>query len=154
MSNKFKQFLASEDGAITVDYVVLSAAAVAMAISTTDVLDDTIDFLSSRLEAQLRNQQISDAFVQFDSAFWQGQYDDGTFNETQTEDYFNQANELMNQELIDKINELTPAAYDGTLTTNETGELIAAISVGLQRNIFEASDLGDLMTTLGLDGYA
>ena len=137
MSEYLRQFLKEDSGAISVDWVVLSAAAVSMAIATTDVLDSTIDDVSSRLEAQLRNQQLSDDFVQFTSADFEDFYQAGTLTEEQAGDLFNAANELMNGDIIAALEAGIPEKIAGTLTAQEEAALQAIASVAHQRNIVD-----------------
>lgn len=51
-----------EDGAVTVDWVVLTAAVVIMAIGAITVLDDAIEGLASEISLELVWSNISGAF--------------------------------------------------------------------------------------------
>lgn len=138
MSN-FRQFLISESGAITVDWVVLTAAVTGMALAATAVVEGGIENLASDLEAQLRTQQVSDAFVQFDSSFFNGLYDLGMVTEANAEAYFNLANEMTNAEILSALEQGMLDLNDGNLSDAEIAQLMAMASVAIQRNIIDES---------------
>ena len=137
MQTTVQRFIVSEDGAITVDWVVLSAAVVAMAIAATDVINGGLRDLSSNLEAQLRTQQISDAFVLFTPDHFDALYDAGTLTEAQAEDLFAAANEKTNAEILTALEGYIQDITDGTITEAELAEAFAVASVAYQRNIVE-----------------
>ncbi|MBO6604074.1 MULTISPECIES: hypothetical protein [Paracoccaceae] len=137
MSEYFRQFLRDESGAITVDWVVLSAAAVSMAIAATDVLEGSIGELASDLEAQLRTQQISDSFVQFTSAHFEPFYQQDTLTVAQAEQLFTNANEMTNAAILTALESGISAMNAGTLTDAQMAELVAVASVAYQRNIVD-----------------
>jgi len=131
------KFCQSEDAAITVDWTVLSAAAVGMAVAMTAVLTDAISVLSSRLEAQMRTQQISDAFVQFNGSHFEPLLEAGLVTESEAQDLFVLANTMMNQTVLDSLEAGINAINDGTITEAEYAQLVAVASVAYQRNIVD-----------------
>lgn len=145
MSN-FRQFLISESGAITVDWVVLTAAVTGMALAATAVVESGIADLASDLEAQLRTQQVSDAFVQFDSSFFNDLYDLGMVSEEDAEVYFNLANEMTNADILTALEQGVMDLNDGNLSDAEIAQLVAVASVAVQRNIIDAESLDQIMT--------
>lgn len=145
MSN-FRQFLNSESGAITVDWVVLTAAVTGMALAATAVVETGIEDLASDLEAQLRTQQVSDAFVQFDSSFFNDLYDLGMVTEDDAEVYFNIANEMTNAEILTALEQGLLDLNDGNLSDAEIAQLVAVASVAIQRNIIDEGSISLAMT--------
>lgn len=138
MSN-FRQFLTSESGAITVDWVVLTAAVCGMALAATALVETGIEDLASDLEAQLRTQQVSDAFVQFNSSHFDALYDLGMVTEANAEIYFDIANEMTNAEILTALEEGILDYNDGNLSDAEVAQLVALASVAYQRNIIDDS---------------
>ena len=132
-----QDFLRDETGAVTVDWTVLAAAAMGMAIAATAVITDGIEGLSSNLEAQLRTQQISDAFVQFTSTHFDPLYDAGVLDEETAETLFTDANEKTNQEVLDSLEYYIDKINDGTINEVELAEAFAVASVAAQRNIVD-----------------
>ena len=142
----FRQFLISESGAITVDWVVLTAAATGMALAATAIVETGIDDLASDLEAQLRTQQVSDAFVQFDSSFFNDLYDLGMVTEANAEVFFDIANEMTNAEILDALEQGMMDLNDGLLSDAEIAQLVAVASVAIQRNIVDENSVSLTMT--------
>ena len=144
MSN-FRQFLSSESGAITVDWVVLTAAVTGMALAATAIVETGIADLASDLEAQLRTQQVSDAFVQFNSSDFNDLYDLGMVTEANAEIYFNLANDMTNAEILTALEDGLLQFNDGNLSDAEIVELYAIASVAIQRNIVSGDSVGDIL---------
>jgi Flp pilus assembly pilin Flp len=117
----FNRFLREEDGAISVDYTVLSAAAVSMAIATTALLTGGIDNLTQRIDTELRERQLNDTFIDFESAHFEPLYMAGLLSEEDAGDLWNTANSKMNQELIDQLADGIAKIQDGSITEEETG---------------------------------
>ncbi|MBF9036652.1 hypothetical protein HKCCE2091_20645 [Rhodobacterales bacterium HKCCE2091] len=133
-----RNFWTDESGAISVDYVVLACGAVAMSMAASDVVRDGLRNLSSDLEAQLRTQQISDAFVNFQSSFFDPLYDAGAISEEQASDFFSLANEMTNAQVLTFLENGIERLNDGDqMTEEELGQLFAVASVAYQRNIVD-----------------
>jgi hypothetical protein len=143
--SNFRQFLSSDSGAITVDWVVLTAAVTGMALAATAVVEGGIANLASDLEAQLRTQQVSDAFVQFRSADFNALYDLGMVTEANAEIYFGIANDMTNAEILTALEDGLLQFNDGNLTDAEIAELVAVASVAVQRNIISVETIGEIM---------
>jgi Flp pilus assembly pilin Flp len=135
------KFLQSESGAVTVDWVVLTAAAAGLAIAATSVVSGGLESLAADLEEQLRTQQISDSFVQFRSSDFDVLYDAGTLTEEQATASFAIANEMDNAEILSGLEALILKSVDGTITNDEEAAMYAMASVAVQRNIIDASEL-------------
>ena len=140
------KFLASESGAISVDWTVLTAAVAGMALAATAVIEDGISTLASNLEAELRTQQVSDAFVQFNSSHFNALYDAGMIDEASAQSLFDIANQMTNAEILNGLESGILAYNDGTMTDEEVAMLVAMASVGVQRNIISSDDVNLVST--------
>ncbi|MGX0974844.1 Flp pilus assembly pilin Flp [Roseovarius sp. MBR-51] len=56
----FKNFSKDEDGAVTVDWVVLTAAVVGLGIAGVASVSDGIDALATKIETGVTNQVVAD----------------------------------------------------------------------------------------------
>lgn len=63
MSNSFDQFFKEDSGAVTVDWVVLTAATVGLGIASLAVVVGGVDDLSSDVSGQLTSQDITTRFA-------------------------------------------------------------------------------------------
>jgi len=62
MNTYIKPFLADEDGAVTVDWVVLAAGVITLALAATGVVVNGTEDLTKDAEAKLKSQLISTSF--------------------------------------------------------------------------------------------
>jgi len=145
----FTKFLRDEHGAISVDYTVLSAAAVSVAIAATAIMTGAIDNLTQRVDTELRERQLNDTFIEFESAHFEPLYMVGLLSEEEAGELWNNANAKMNQQLLDSLAEGIAKIQDGSITEEELGELFAQASVAYQRNIVDDAVLEHYF---GLDG--
>lgn len=145
----FKKFLSEENGSVSVDYTVLSAAAVGVSVATVAVISGGIDVLTANIDQELRERQLNDTFISFESAHFEPLYMAGILTEGEAGDLWNSANAKMNQDLIDQLADGIAKIQDGTITEAELGELFAAASVAYQRNVV---DDAVLEYYFGLDG--
>lgn len=134
---RVKTFLNDENGAISVDYTVLSAGAVAMAISATAIITGGIDFITSNVDAELRERQLNDTFIDFKPVHFAPLLQLGTVTEDDALLLFNAANSKMNQDIIDTLQEGIIAIEEGTILPEEIPELFAIASVAYQRNVVD-----------------
>jgi Flp pilus assembly pilin Flp len=58
----FKKFLSDESGAVTVDWVVLTAALVGLGLAVMSVISTGLEDLSGDIQTQLQADHITDAF--------------------------------------------------------------------------------------------
>jgi Flp pilus assembly pilin Flp len=63
MTNLIKNFAKSESGAVTVDWVVLTAAIVGLGLAVMAVVSDGIGNLSNDIDTQLTGQAIATTFI-------------------------------------------------------------------------------------------
>ncbi|NKX46224.1 Flp family type IVb pilin [Roseicyclus persicicus] len=135
MKSLTAHFLRDESGVVSVDWTVLSAATVAMSLATVAVLSGAIQGLISRLDAELRAQQMSDNFVVFTSAHFEPLYEGNHITAEAAEGLFALANEMMNQEVLDALEYGLQALENGELSPDDIAVLIAIGSVAAQRNL-------------------
>jgi chromosome condensin MukBEF complex kleisin-like MukF subunit len=128
-------FLTSDSGAVTVDWTTLAAAAVGMALATAAMLTGTINMVNSRLDGELRQQQLSDGFVRFTSAHFEMLYATGALEPDAAEQLFTTVNALLNQDILNNLQAGIAALEAGTLPAHEIGVLVALASVASQRNL-------------------
>lgn len=60
---QFQQFLRQDSGAVTVDWTVLTAGLVGMGLAATAVISGGVEDLARDIDAQLREIEISDSFL-------------------------------------------------------------------------------------------
>ena len=70
-------FLTSESGAVTVDWVVLTAAIVGLGLAVMAVVSAGVEDLSNDIEGQLSDQEITDSFTTTESGGSGGDDGDG-----------------------------------------------------------------------------
>lgn len=145
----FIEFMRDDSGSVSVDYTVISAAAVGMAFAVTGIVTGGINNLTQRIDTELRERQLNDTFIDFLSAHFEPLYMAGLLTEEDAADLWSAANAKMNQELIDILAAGIASINDGTITEAELGELWAAASVAYQRNIVDDAVLEHYF---GLDG--
>ena len=57
-----RRFIRSESGAVTIDWVVLTAATVGMSLAVMSVVSDGIEDLADRISTQISDIQLRDSF--------------------------------------------------------------------------------------------
>lgn len=135
MIRAIRSFLTDEAGVVSVDWTMLSAAAVSLALATAGALSGAFQTMISRVDAELRTQQLSDDFVQFTSAHFEPLYELGLLDPESAGTMFDTANDMMNADIISALQEGITALEDGLLNSDEIAALIAIASVAWQRNI-------------------
>jgi hypothetical protein len=135
--NQFIEYLKDDGGAVSVDYTVLSAAAVGVALAATAVLVIGIDTVTGRVDAELRDRQLNDEFIGFLPAHFNQLFDAGLVDEEGAQALWTVADTRMNQQLIDALVAGITKIEDGTITEEELPALYAAASVAYQRNIVD-----------------
>ena len=152
MKPLIQHFIKDERGAVTVDWTVLSAATVGMSLATVGVLNGGLQGLVSRMDAELRAQQMSDNFIQFTSAHFEPLYQNGFTTAEEAEAAHDAANQMMNQEIIDALQYGIEKLEAGLLNTDQIVTLVAIASVARQRNIVDANVLDYYFGTDGGNG--
>jgi len=128
-------FLHDDSGAVTVDWTMLGAAAVGLSLATAAMLTDTLDTVISRVDNELRTQQLNDDFVQFTSAHIERLYAFGNVDAETAESLFTIANDMMNQEILDGLAWGLEQMQSGAISSNDMVALYAVASVAYQRNL-------------------
>jgi len=75
LKNSTKLFLTGESGAVTVDWVVLTAGMVGLGLATMAVVSGGVEDLSGDMQSQLETQEISTSFASAAVAWESGQWD-------------------------------------------------------------------------------
>jgi hypothetical protein len=141
MLHHLTQFLRTDRGAVTVDWTVLSAAAVSMALATVTVLEDGIETLVARIDAELRSQQLSDGYVQYQSGDFEPLIARGLITAEDGAAVFVTINQLMNSEILTALELGIDMLEAGTLPPEDLPTLVALASVARQRDIASAEML-------------
>lgn len=131
------QFVRGEAGAVSVDYTVLSAAAVGMAMSAAAILTGGVQDLTQRIDAELRTRQLSDSFIAFDSSHFEPLYEMQFATPEDAAAAFLLADDMMNQEVIDALTAGLMLAQQEELSRSQMTELFALASIAYQRNIID-----------------
>ena len=132
-----QSFWHNENGAITVDWTVLGAAVVGLSLATAAALTGTLDMVISRVDHELRSQQLSDDFVQFTPAHYEQLLSQAAVDTETAQSLFAIANSMMNQDIINALAQGLERMANGTLSNTEQAMLYAIASVAYQRNIVE-----------------
>lgn len=152
-SSTLTEFLIDDCGAITVDWTVLASAAVGLAIATTAIMTDTIQILAGRMDDELRSRQLSDDWIQFLATHFEPILETGYLSEAQAEVLYDEANVLMNYDIISQLTSGIEALEEGTITPEELVELVAVASVAYQRNLADDGMLDYYFGFGGSDPY-
>ncbi len=62
MLNRIASFALDEDGAVTVDWVILCAGVISLALAAVGVITDGTEDLSGDIDTNLKNELISTSF--------------------------------------------------------------------------------------------
>lgn len=135
MLGRLIPFLRNDQGAVTVDWTVLSAAAVSMALATVTVLEDGLEGLVSRIDSELRSQQLSDGFVTYQSGDFEPLIAEGSMTIEDGAVIFDTVNQLMNSEILAALELGIEMMEAGTLPQQDFPTLVALASVARQRDI-------------------
>lgn len=149
MIAQFKTFARAEAGAVTVDWTVLSAAAVSMALATTALMNSNISFLEGRMDDELRSRQLSDDWIDFYASHFEPVLQTGYISEDQASELFEEMNGAMNHSIVTRLEEGIAAIDAGTIEPDDLVQLIAIASVAYQRNIVSDAVLNEYF---GFDG--
>ncbi|MFY9246127.1 MAG: hypothetical protein WAO88_10070, partial [Roseicyclus sp.] len=106
-----------------------------LSLATAAMLTDTLDIVISRVDNELRTQQMSDDFVQFTSAHFEPLYAFGNVDAETAESLFTVANDMMNQEILDALEWGLEQMQSGAISSNDMVALYAVASVAYQRNL-------------------
>lgn len=141
MSQLLHRFIRDDHGAVTVEWTVLSAAAVSMSLATVAVLNGGLQTMVSRIDAELREQQMGENFIGFTSAHFEPLYEQNLTTPEYAETLFNSASTMMNQDIINALEQGITAMEEGRLSQEDIVALMALASVARQRNIVDSQIL-------------
>lgn len=132
-----KSFWHNENGAITVDWTALGAAVVGLSLATAAALTGTLDMVISRVDHELRSQQLSDDFVQYTPSHFEQLLSQAAVDTETAQSLFAIANGMMNQDIINALAQGLEKMANGTLSKDDQAMLYAIASVAYQRNIVD-----------------
>jgi hypothetical protein len=131
-------FLQDERGVVSVDWTTLSAGAIGLALATAGLLTGAFDVMISRVDGELRDQQLNDGFIKFTSAHFEALYENNLIQPAEAESLFGTANDLLNHDVLKQLQEGLEKLEAGELTSAEDiANLIAIGSVAWQRNLVD-----------------
>lgn len=147
------RFAADQRGAITVDWTVMSAAAVGLAIATSAIMTDSIDVLSGRMDDELRTRTLGDEWVQFAANHFEPILQTGYITEAEAQEAYDNAEDQMNYDILSGLEQGIAALEDGTITADEMVTLVGIASVAYQRNLVDDAMLDYYFGFEGGDPY-
>lgn len=108
MMNSTKLFLAEDSGAVTVDWVVLTAALVGLGLASMAVVSAGVEDLSGDMRSQMESQEISASFGSTAVAWEAGQWD--MSNPGIYDTYVAWMDNFEDQQLLDHMNNMAQFA--------------------------------------------
>lgn len=142
-------FIGSESGAITVDWTVLASGMTAMCLATAALMTDNFNMLSGLMDAEMRDRQMRDDWVQYFASHFEDALQSGYLSEEQAEALHDAAATLTNDQLREQLEAGIESLEADTITTEELMELVAIASVSDQRNIVDDATMDHYF---GFDG--
>jgi Flp pilus assembly pilin Flp len=149
----FQNFLSNESGAITVDWTVISCAAVSLALGTAALFTDVNGMLATNMNEELADGDLSDGYPDFAAAEGDGDWPDyaadgfdplltaGTITVTEAQALYDDAHDMMNHGIITALEAGIAAMEAGTLTIEELNELVSIATVAYERNLGSDAEL-------------
>ena len=149
MYPQFAEFFRNESGAISVDWTVLSAAAVGMAIATTAIMNDSLSFVSGQMDDELRERQLSDEWIQYAASHFEPILQTGYMTSAEAEAVFTAAEGQMNYDIMSQLEAGIAEIDAGTISAEDLVDLVGVASVAAQRNLVDDAILNHYF---GFDG--
>ncbi|MEJ6388906.1 hypothetical protein [Gymnodinialimonas ulvae] len=135
------RFSRTESGAITVDWTVLAAAMTAMCLATAALMNDNFNMLGGMMDAELRDRQMQDDWVEFYASHFEAALETGYITEDQAQAMHDLAASMSTNNLRDQLEAGITALENGTITTDELVELVAIASVAQQLNLVDEATM-------------
>jgi hypothetical protein len=133
--------LRAESGAITVDWTVLAAAMTAMCLATAALMNDNFLTLSGMMDAELRDRQMQDDWVEYYASRFEPALESGYLTEDQAQAIHDLAASMSTNNLRDQLEQGIRALEEGTITTDELVELVGIASVAEQLNLVDEATM-------------
>lgn len=130
-----KRFARDESGAITVDWMMISCAAVGFALATAAYFTDINAFLATNMNNELEGNDLSDGVPAYLAEHFQPLVDEGVVTPEAAVELYDAAHEMMNYEIITQLEQGIEQIEAGTLTEQELSELVAVASVADERDL-------------------
>ena len=138
------RFAADECGAISVDWTMISAAAVGLALATAAFFTDINAFLATNMNNELEGSDLSDGAPNYNPADgvpafvsenFEPLIDDGLITPEAAQELYDDAHEMMNYEIITTLEQGIAQLEAGTITEQELEELVAVATVADERDL-------------------
>ncbi len=140
---QFKAFAVEERGAITTDWTALTGLAVGFALATAAVFTDINGMVAGNMNAELADGDLADDWPHYISEHFGPLIDSGYLTEGQAAYLHSDAFDMMNHEVLARLEAGIAAIENGTITASELAELVAIASVAHQRNLVPDSLLDE-----------
>ncbi len=150
---RVRAFVTKQNGAMTVSWVSLSAAAVGFALSTAALMRDHSALVSGNMNDELAGGDISDGWPNYTYDHFAPLIEAGALTTEDAEALHDTAFDLMNHEVANQVAAGIAALEDGTMTPEELSELIALGSIAYHRNLLNDATLDHYFGFDGADPY-
>lgn len=142
-----QRFFENESGAITVDWTVMSCAAVSLALGTAALFTDVNGMLANNMNEELDGGDLSDGYPDHASGENADGWPDyaatgfeplltaGTITLADAQESYGNAHDMMNYEISTSLEAGIAAMEAGTITVDELNELVSIATVAYERNL-------------------
>ncbi|MBF9045034.1 hypothetical protein HKCCE4037_16950 [Rhodobacterales bacterium HKCCE4037] len=148
-SQALRDFLANEHGAITVDWMVITTAAISLSLGTSALLRDHSAFVARNMDNELRDGDISDGWPAYTYDHFAPLITAGYLTTEEASALHDQSFDQMNFQINSALHSGIEAMEAGNLTAEELSELISVASIAWHRDL---ADEAMLDYYFGFDG--
>ncbi|MEJ6388907.1 hypothetical protein [Gymnodinialimonas ulvae] len=134
-ATQLARFATDECGAISVDWTMISAAAVGFALATAAYFTDINAFLATNMNTELEGGDLSDSVPIYIAEHFAPLINEGAVTPEAAIELYDAAHEMMNYEIITTLEQGIQQLEAGELTTQELNELVAVASVAQERDL-------------------
>jgi len=144
-----REFFSDQSGAITVDWTVLSSAAISMALGTSTLLRDHSEFVATGMDNELRGGDLSDGWPNYTFDHFEPMITAGALTTEEAEALHDTAFDLMNHRVVTDLLSGIVSMEAGSLTDEQLSELISIASIAYHRDLADEEMLDHYF---GFDG--
>lgn len=139
-----KRFARDESGAITVDWMMISCAAVGFALATAAYFTDINAFLATNMNTELAGGDLSDGTPNYNPANgvpdfvaenFEPLINEGLITPEGALELYDAAHVMMNYEITTTLEQGIEQLESGTITEQELEQLVAVASVADERDL-------------------
>ncbi|MEX3015587.1 hypothetical protein [Gymnodinialimonas hymeniacidonis] len=135
IGNLFQTFIDEELGAITTDWTALTGLAVGFALATAALFTDINGMLAGNMNEELADGDIADDWPHYVTDHFEPLLASGYLSVGQAAYLHSEAFDMMNHEVITRLDAGIAALENGTITAPELAELVSIASIAHQRNL-------------------